>query len=195
MGTDPELVRDRIRAGVEAQSKLLEGDHAETICAVAGAMVHAFSSGRKLLVFGNGGSAADAQHIAAEFVGRYLLERRALPAIALTSNSSAVTAIANDYGFEHVFERQVEALAQSGDIALGISTSGNSENVILGLRAASGRGATTVAITGGGGGRMREAADHFICVPAGDTPRIQEGHILVAHILCELVESEIAAGE
>lgn len=193
MGISPDLVRDRVRASVEAQGKLLDGQHAEDICAVATAVVDAFRGGRKLLLFGNGGSAADAQHIAAEFLGRYLLERRSLPAIALTSNSSAVTAIGNDYGFERIFERQLEGLVNEGDVALGISTSGNSENVIRGLQAAAARGAVTVAITGGGGGSMREVADHFICVPAGETPRIQEGHILVAHILCELIEAEFAS--
>jgi D-sedoheptulose 7-phosphate isomerase len=188
MDAGAELVRERIQASLDAQALLLEGDHADSICAAANAITGAI----KLLIFGNGGSAADAQHVAAEFLGRYLLERRSLPAIALTANSSATTAIANDYGFERVFARQVEGLAQPGDVALGISTSGNSENVLLGLRAARERGALAVALTGGDGGRMRDAADHVICVPAGDTPRIQEGHILVAHILCELVELEIA---
>ena len=149
--------------------------------------------GGRLLVAGNGGSAAEAQHLAAELVGRLRDERRPLSAIALTPDSSAVTAIGNDYGFERIFERQLEGLANEGDVALGISTSGNSDNVIRGLQAAAARGAVTVAITGGGGGRMREVADHFICVPAGETPRIQEGHILVAHILCELIEAEFAS--
>jgi D-sedoheptulose 7-phosphate isomerase len=191
--TDAALVRRRVLASVEAQSMLLEGGHTESICAVATALVDAFRGDGKLLLFGNGGSAGDAQHVAAELLGRYLLERRSLPAIALTANSSTTTAIANDYGFERVFARQVEALAQPGDVALGISTSGKSENVILGLRAARDRGAVAVALTGGGGGRMREVAEHVICVPAADTPRIQEGHILVAHILCELVELEFAS--
>ncbi len=191
---DAALVRERIQARLDAQALLLEGDHAASICRVAAVLADAFRAGGKLLLFGNGGSAADAQHIAAEFLGRYLLERRSLPAIALTTNSSATTAIANDYGFERVFARQLESLAGEGDVALGISTSGNSENVLLGLRTARERGAVAVALTGGSGGRMRDEADHVICVPAGETPRIQEGHILVAHTLCELVERQFADG-
>ena len=139
-------------------------------------------------MFGNGGSASDAQHIAAELVGRYMLERPALPALALTENSSSVTAIANDYSFADVFKRQVEGLGAPGDVALAVSTSGESENVIAGARAAREGGLRTIAFTGAGGGRLAEAADICIRVPATETPRIQEGHALLAHALCELVE-------
>jgi len=140
------------------------------------------------LLFGNGGSAADAQHIAAELVGRYYLDRRPLPAEALTVNASSVTAIGNDYDFNQIFSRQVEALGNSEDVAVGISTSGNSVNVIRGVQAAKRKGLITAALTGEGGGSLKGEVDYCICVPSKDTPRIQEAHILIGHILCELVE-------
>ena len=186
------LVEERVRASVEALQRLRAGEHARTIADVAALIAGALKRGNKLILFGNGGSAADAQHIAAELLGRYLLERDAIPAISLTDNSSTVTCLANDYAFERVFARQIEGLGQAGDVALGISTSGNSENVIAGLRAARERGLETVALTGAGGGRMREAAQHVVAVPSDETPRIQEAHALVAHIICELVEREVA---
>ena len=145
----------------------------------------------KLLIFGNGGSAADAQHIAADLVGRYLKERRALPAIALTVNTSVLTAVANDYDFDRVFSRQVEALGRPGDTAIGLSTSGNSLSVLRGLEAATAQGLTTVALTGRTGGILKAKADHCLQVPSDETPRIQEAHILIGHILCEFVEGQI----
>jgi D-sedoheptulose 7-phosphate isomerase len=160
----------------------------------AQAMSEALGAGRKLLVFGNGGSAADAQHIAAEFVGRFQLERDPLPALALSVNTSALTAIANDYGYEEVFARQLRGLGSAGDVALGISTSGRSPNVNGALSAARAMGMGTIGLTGGSGGDMRALCDHCIVVPADDTPRIQEGHILVAHVLCEIVETALFAG-
>ena len=147
--------------------------------------------GRKLFLFGNGGSAADAQHIAAELVGKFQLERHALPAIALTVNTSCLTAIANDYSFDEVFARQIEALAAQGDIAAGISTSGNSPNVLHAIERANAQGVTTIGLTGAKGGKLKLLADRCICVPSEDTPRIQEMHILIGHILCEIVEREL----
>jgi D-sedoheptulose 7-phosphate isomerase len=145
-------------------------------------------AGKKLLFFGNGGSASDSQHLAAEFVGRYEKERRGYPAIALTTDTSILTAIGNDYGFDTVFERQIEALGQSGDIAFGISTSGNSENVIRGIQKARQKGLTTVVFSGRDGGKLKGLADHSFIVPSQKTARIQECHILIGHIICERVD-------
>jgi D-sedoheptulose 7-phosphate isomerase len=154
----------------------------ETICAMVRS---SFERGGKLLVFGNGGSAADAQHLAAELVGRYRRERRALSAIALTTDSSALTCIGNDYDFADVFKRQVEALCRPEDVVFGITTSGASENVARGLRAANDIGAVTVALTGGSGGQVATIADHSLIVPSSTTARIQEMHIFLIHLLCE----------
>lgn len=162
----------------------------EIIVAVAEQTAQALKNGKKVLLFGNGGSAADAQHIAAELSGRFLLDREPLPAMALTTNTSSLTAIANDYGYETVFVRQIKALAAKGDIVIGISTSGNSPNVILGIEEAKRRGAVTVALIGQGG-KLKEAAEYCIAVPSTNTPRIQEAHITIGHIICGLVEEEI----
>jgi D-sedoheptulose 7-phosphate isomerase len=148
----------------------------------------ALSDGHKILLFGNGGSAADAQHIATELTGRYLKERKGLPAIALTTDSSALTAIGNDYGYDQVFSRQTEALATKGDVLVGISTSGNSQNVINAFK--KGIGCTSIALTGREGGKMKAIADINLIVPSEHTPRIQECHILIGHILCEMIEAE-----
>lgn len=155
---------------------------------IAAEMTRAVSGGGKVLWFGNGGSAADAQHLAAEFVGRFRRERRALASIALTTDTSVLTSIGNDYGYEYVFRRQVEALCAPGDVVVGISTSGNSRNVCLGLEAAKALGAFTVAFTGQGGGAMAGMADAALCIASKDTARIQEGHILCGHMLCDWVE-------
>ncbi|MDP2318960.1 MAG: D-sedoheptulose 7-phosphate isomerase [Acidobacteriota bacterium] len=156
----------------------------------AEAMVSALRQGHKILVFGNGGSAADAQHFVAELVGRYLVERRAWPAIALSTDTSILTALGNDYGFERVFARQIEAHGQAGDIALGITTSGNSPNVVRALEEANRRGLVTMALTGRGGAAGPMAAIH-LAVDDDRTPRIQEVHITMLHILCEWVEDEL----
>ncbi len=161
----------------------------EAIERAAEAIADSLRSGGKLVLFGNGGSAADAQHIACEFVGRFGKERGALPAIALNTNTSCLTAIANDYSFDIVFERQVRALVRNGDVVIGISTSGRSRNVILGLKAAKGLGAFTVGLTGAAGDEMCKECDICIKVPSTSTPRIQEAHITVGHIMSELVES------
>jgi len=149
------------------------------------------AGGHKLLFCGNGGSAADSQHLAAEFVGRFQKERLALPAIALTVDTSILTAVGNDYGYEKVFQRQVEALGQPGDVLVGISTSGNSTNVITAIGAAKRRGMVTIGMTGIGGGKMQELCDVCLAVPSKVTARTQEMHILIGHILCELAEQEI----
>ena len=152
-------------------------------------MVDTLKNGNKVLLFGNGGSAADAQHIAAELTGRYKSERRGLPAIALTTDTSALTAIANDYGYEQVFSRQVEALAYQGDLCIGLSTSGNSENVFLALQAAKNNGCRTIGLSGKDGGKISRLCDINLIVPSDDTPRIQEIHILMGHILCQAVDN------
>jgi D-sedoheptulose 7-phosphate isomerase len=157
---------------------------------VAGAIAAALKQGRVVLVFGNGGSAADAQHFAAELVGRYERERRSWPAIALTTDTSALTAIGNDYGFDRVFARQVEALGTAGDVAIGITTSGNSPNVLRALETANERGLTTVALTGRGGEAEKIAA-HHIAVAEDRTARVQEVHATLLHVICELVEMEL----
>jgi D-sedoheptulose 7-phosphate isomerase len=163
----------------------------EKIAEAAELLVTAFRNGRKVLLFGNGGSASDAQHIAAEFVGRFIPNRRALPAISLATDTSALTALGNDYGYEAVFSRQIEALGKTGDIAIGISTSGNSANVIDALDAARKAGLHTIGFTGSGGGKMASYSDILFCVPSKVTPRIQETHITLAHILCEVVDREL----
>jgi D-sedoheptulose 7-phosphate isomerase len=157
----------------------------------AQAMSEAVRSGRKLLVFGNGGSAADAQHLSAELVGRFQKERAALPAIALTVDSSILTSVANDYSFKQVFARQIEALGQPGDIAFGISTSGESPNVLAGLQTARARGLRTIALTGRDGGSIGPAAEIHVNVPDQNTARVQEVHMTLLHVMCEVIESDL----
>src|SRR5216683_3212228 len=181
-----------IEASIATKQSLLSStDLVSTVAKVSEILVEALRRGNKLLLFGNGGSAADAQHIAAELVGRFAFDRAALPALALSVNSSCVTAIGNDYGFDRVFSRQLEALARPGDLAFGISTSGNSPNVLLGLSTAKSLGLHTVALTGRTGRNLLKNVDLCICVPSDETPRIQECHILIGHIISELVEREI----
>jgi D-sedoheptulose 7-phosphate isomerase len=186
-----ELVERRIRESLAAQERLLDAATVAAVVQAADAVAAALRQGGKLLVFGNGGSAADATHIAAELVGRFMLERRGLPALSLSDNASAVTSISNDYGYERAFARQVEALAAPGDVALGISTSGRSPNVLAGLEAARAAGLVTLGLTGGDGGELPAAADICVVAPSDETPRVQEAHTLVAHILCELVERAV----
>ena len=163
---------------------------ADVVVKAASAIAAALREGRAILTFGNGGSAADAQHFAAEMVGRYERDRKAWPAIALTTDTSALTAVGNDYGFERVFARQLEALGRPGDIALGISTSGNSPNVLRGLEAANERGLISIALTGRGG-EAGKIAKHHIAVQEERTSRVQEVHATVLHVICELVEQEL----
>ena len=186
-------VRERIIASIELKQALLK--QSQLLAQIADELIRAYRAGRKVILFGNGGSAADAQHIAAELAGRYYMDRKPLPAEALTVNTSILTAIGNDYGFEQIFARQVEALGNPGDIAIGISTSGNSPNVIEGIRAAKRKGMITIGLTGADGGQLKNEVDYCICVPSKDTPRIQEAHILIGHIWCELIERALFGDE
>jgi D-sedoheptulose 7-phosphate isomerase len=186
------VISQRIKESIAVKQQLLR--HTELYAEVAEQLIRAIRRGNKVLLFGNGGSAADAQHIAAEFVGRYYLDRPALPAQALTVNTSTLTAIGNDYDYDQIFSRQIEAFGQAGDVAIGISTSGNSRNVIEALLTAKRKDMVTVGMAGESGGRLKAEVDYCICVPSRDTPRIQEAHILVGHILSELVEQAIFGG-
>jgi len=181
-------IQDSIRV---KQSLLHDKDLLDLIATVAQEWVHALRQGHKILLFGNGGSAADAQHIAAEFVGRFQMERTPLPALALTVNTSAVTGIGNDYGYENLFARQIAALGNAGDVAVGITTSGKSPNVLKGLAAAKAKGLVTVALSGRNGSLLQEVSRYVICVPDDATPRIQESHILIGHILSMISEKAL----
>jgi D-sedoheptulose 7-phosphate isomerase len=180
-------IRDMLEESLELKKSFFSaaGDSIEDL---SQRLRRAFASGNKVLLFGNGGSAADAQHIAAELVGRFRRERDPLPAVALTTDSSILTGIANDYGYDQVFARQVRALGRSGDIAIGISTSGNSPSVLQAMAVAREMGLTTVALTGGDGGKLGSLAQIHLNVPHRRTDRVQEVHIMVGHILCQLVE-------
>jgi D-sedoheptulose 7-phosphate isomerase len=174
--------------------RLIEGE-IESITECAELIWRAFEDGKKVLLCGNGGSAADAQHIAAEFVGRYETERRALPSLALTTDTSAITAIGNDYGYERVFARQIEAMARKGDVVIGISTSGNSPNVLAALEKAREIGCVNIGMTGANGGKMVDLCDACLRVPSERTARIQEAHITVAHIWCEYIDARVKAAD
>jgi len=187
------VVRGAIRESIEVQAQLLE-EHVSTITRLAELLVSTLRAGGKLVLFGNGGSAADAQHVAAELINRFLLDREALAAIALSTDSSILTAIGNDSHFDQIFSRQVRALVQRGDVAVGISTSGNSPNIINGVIAAKEKGATAVGFTGRGGGKLKDVVDICCHAPSDSTPRIQEAHITVWHALCEVVEREMFDG-
>jgi D-sedoheptulose 7-phosphate isomerase len=192
------ILRGKIAASIAAsiavqESMLRDVTLLRQIAEAARIITKAMRAGRTLLLVGNGGSAADAQHIAAEFVGRYLKERGALPALALSVNTSALTAIGNDYGFENIFARQVEAFARPGDVLLAISTSGNSRNVVRAVVQAGEMQVATIAMTGADGGLLRSTAALCLCMPSADTPRIQEAHILTGHAIAEIVEQELFA--
>jgi len=165
--------------------------HKDRIAEVAENIAHGFRTGKKVLFFGNGGSAADAQHLAAEFVGRFGPDRSPLAAISLSTDTSILTALGNDYGYENVFSRQIQALGHAGDIAVAISTSGNSQNVIAAADAARSGGLYTIGFTGDTGGELKNRVEVVFCVPSRRTPRIQETHLLLGHILCELVDREL----
>ena len=172
---------------IKSNSKLIE--IAANIC------IDSLKKGNKILIFGNGGSAADAQHIAAEIVGRYKVERKGLPAIALTTDTSVITAISNDYGYLHVFDRQVEALANEGDVLIGISTGGSSTNVISALKLSKELGCSTIGLSGKDGGKFNALCDVNLTAIAEDTPRIQEMHILIGHIICHLIDQAFHASK
>jgi D-sedoheptulose 7-phosphate isomerase len=187
-------MKERIRATVADSVRLTQeffSTKEEDIISVANAICRALEKGNKILLFGNGGSAADAQHIAAEFVGRFRRERRPLAALALTTDSSILTAVGNDYGYEQVFARQMRALGKAGDVAIGITTSGNSPNVILAVQAAREMGIITVGITGCDGGKLGTAVEHHLHVAHRVTARVQEVHIMIGHILCDLVDENL----
>ena len=179
-------ISNEILESIAVKRELLE--HSAPIADAAAGILERLKKGGKLLVIGNGGSAADAQHIVAELVGRYRTEHKPLPAIALTTNTSSLTAMGNDYGFDEVFVRQIQALGASGDVLLALSTSGNSRNIIEAIRSAKNAGMFTIGLTGKAGGEMRRLVDLCICVPSDSTPRIQESHILIGHIICGIVE-------
>ena len=187
MGQEANIVK-QIEDSIELKKYLRQ--ETKNLVAMADLLVDAFRKGNKVLLFGNGGSAADAQHIACELAGKFYLDRDPLPAIALTTNTSSLTAIANDYSYEEVFVRQVKGLVKQGDVVIGISTSGNSPNVLRGIEEAERLGVTTIALTGRGG-RLKELADYVLSVPSVDTPRIQEAHITAGHIICYLVEQAL----
>lgn len=184
-----DLITTRIDSSVATLTALKA--EAESIDRAAELLVASLRVGGKLVTFGNGGSASDAQHIAAELVGRYLSERRALPALALTVNTSTLTAVANDYGYDRIFARQIEALVTDRDVCIALSTSGNSSNVLEGVRAAKRLGAKVIGMSGRSGGLLHGLSDVSIRVPSDETPRIQEAHILIGHVLCELAEREL----
>jgi D-sedoheptulose 7-phosphate isomerase len=185
-----DRIREAFTESIEAKRALTDEDMG-VIRDIANAMIDALREGNRVLWMGNGGSAADAQHLAAELVSKFYLEREGLASIALSCNTSILTAVGNDYGFENVFQRQVEALARPGDVVVGISTSGNSPNVLLALEKARAMGCVTVGMTGMTGGRLVDTVDLCFRAPSDDTPRIQEVHITAGHIICEVVESTI----
>ena len=186
-----QTIRQHLREGIRIKEALLDETFVDLVGRAAAAMTAAYQRGHKIILFGNGGSAADAQHLAAEFVGRYRRDRRPLPALALTTDGSSLTAIGNDYEFGLVFARQVEALGVCGDVAIGISTSGKSANVIAALKVARCAGLTTIALTSLEGSSLAEFADYCLCIPSASTPSIQEAHMAVGHIVCELVEGAL----
>jgi len=188
-------VSDLLRQVAANMRAVADGEYPEAVGKAIDLISETFAAGRKLLVFGNGGSSADAQHFAAELVGRFVAERRALPAIALTSNQAVLTAWSNDHSFNDVFARQIEALGSKGDVAFGISTSGTSTNVLQALDRARQRGLKTIGLTGGEGGRMAGLCDVLLAVPLTGTARIQEVHLVTCHAICAAVEARVLASE
>ena len=192
--TDTKKIEQTIAKTLNESSKTIDGisNLSNEIDKTVNLIINALTKNKKIIIFGNGGSAADAQHIAAEFLGRYKIKRKSIPAIALTSNSSTTTAIANDYDFSDVFSRQCESLVSKDDIVIGISTSGNSENVIKGLKASKKNGGLTIGLLGNNGGKIKNIVDISLVVNATSVPRIQEAHRVIYHIICEIVEEELA---
>ncbi len=187
-------IKNQIIASYETKQKILADENLIGLIAeVAQKCVDVYRNNKKTLLAGNGGSAADAQHIAAELVGRYGFDRPSISSIALTTDTSNLTAIGNDYGYDKVFSRQLEGVGCEGDLFIGISTSGNSQNIVNAFESAKVKGITTVALVGCDGGKMAEMADYVLIVPSNDTPRIQESHILIGHILCDIIEKELFA--
>lgn len=192
--TNTKKIEQTIAKTLNESSKIIDGisNLSNEIDKTVNLIINALTKNKKIIIFGNGGSAADAQHIAAEFLGRYKIKRKSIPAIALTSNSSTTTAIANDYDFSDVFSRQCESLVSKDDIVIGISTSGNSENVIKGLKTSKKNGGLTIGLLGNNGGKIKNTVDISLVVNATSVPRIQEAHRVIYHIICEIVEEELA---
>jgi D-sedoheptulose 7-phosphate isomerase len=188
------LIRDRVEQSIALKQKLLADGLVDVLALLADRVAESVRAGGKVILFGNGGSAADATHVAAEFVGRFAFDRAPMPALSLSDNSSSITAIGNDYAYELTFARQIEAFGAPADVAIGFSTSGSSPNVLGALRAARARGLFTAAFTGSKGTQMTRLADLAVAVPSTSTARIQEGYMLYAHIMCELVERELFGG-
>lgn len=184
------IVKRSFVESIEAKRRCLERNQ-ESLIRAATMIVEAFNNENKLMIFGNGGSAADAQHIAAEFVNRFMIERPPLPAMALTTDTSILTSVANDYTFDDIFSKQIKALGMEGDVAWGVSTSGDAANVLAALKIARDRGLRTIGMTGSSGAKMAEVAQVLIMVDAKNTPRIQECHITMAHIICELADYQL----
>jgi D-sedoheptulose 7-phosphate isomerase len=185
-----ERIKDILLESIQVKEEILR-NQVESIFEISHLMIDCLKKDGKVIVFGNGGSASDSQHIAAELVGRFKKDRSALAGIALTTNTSILTSLANDYGYDVVFSRQVEALGKKNDVVLGISTSGKAKNVALGIKQAKKMGIKTVALTGGDGGEIVKLADVSLLVPSKITARIQEAHITIAHIICEMIEQEL----
>jgi D-sedoheptulose 7-phosphate isomerase len=185
-----DFILRSFKESAELKSRFIE-THLNLVISVANELVQALRSGKKLLAFGNGGSAADAQHMAGELVNRYKLDRPALPALSLVTDTSVLTAIGNDSDYSQIFARQIEALGQEGDVALAISTSGNSPNVLRGVEAARRKRLKTVAFTGRDGGKLASLVDYALIVPSSETPRIQEVHLTLIHVICEIIENEL----
>ena len=187
-----EKIRSLIEASIETKRQVLDNESLlQTVSSIVDECVKAFRNGNRIYFCGNGGSAADAQHLAAEFSGRYYLDRKALPSEALHCNTSYLTAVANDYSYDVIYSRIVEGICQRGDVLVGLSTSGNSANIVKAFESARSLGVITVGFTGITGGVMKELSDYLINIPSADTPRIQESHILIGHIICQLVEEQI----
>ncbi len=187
-------IKEIIQASISTKEKILnDGSLLQTIETVSALITAAFLNGNRLYFCGNGGSAADAQHLAAEFSGRFYTDRRPLPAEALHCNTSYLTAVANDYGYDLVFSRMIDGFGQKGDVLIGISTSGNSTNIMKAFETARHKGLTTIGFTGESGGNLKTLADYIINVPSNDTPRIQESHITIGHIICQIVEENICS--
>ena len=198
MGSDKFNFKEEIVDQIEKSAALKDdviSKHVDIINDIANKIINAYSNNNKVIWFGNGGSAADAQHLSCELVSKFLLDREAIPSIALTTNTSILTAVSNDYRYEDVFKRQVEALAQKGDILIGITTSGTSPNVLKALESGKKKGTVNIAFTGKRTAEIKELVDYLIDIPSKETPRIQESHIMVGHIICDLVERTLFGGQ
>jgi D-sedoheptulose 7-phosphate isomerase len=186
-----DKIKKIIKASIDTKQSVLQNEGLlKTIAASVDVIVNAFRNGKRVYFCGNGGSAADAQHLAAEFSGRFYTDRKALPAEALHCNTSYLTAVANDYGFDEIYSRLIDGIGEQGDVLVGLSTSGNSPNILKAFKTAKKKEMTTIGFTGKSGGEMRQLCDHLINIPSTDTPRIQESHIMVGHIICQLVEEK-----